>query len=490
MAQGSDEKVFVKVVFDKSFEIEERFNDVGLARTWAAGVKVGSHLVQAGADWALFDVVGGGGGEAGEGGADGEVVELDLEGGGESSCTEKPRIMFVDSFPTKGGVDGQRRIWLEQIENLGEVFEFQYTLIGDLGESPFYKILTESNYEVDVKRLIGQYLKSDRDADKIAEIFQGVGSFDDLEGGLRSIFSETCGAFSAVDIVVFFNHAPNTVKIDDTEMTVIDHYLVDLAKICGASKVVMELPLAPDEVVGGLKGVDMFVAPSFYVRNDKVFEKSEVPFAVIRPGGSGGGVERKMRTEGGGEGEIVRVAMVGRLDPDKSPLMLLRAAALLKDWCLSGRVLFDIVGTGILEAELKVVSSGLGIDACINFMGSMEMERVEDILSEADIFVNPSVFPQTWGIANLEAMAAGAAVVAFSVGGCAEYLIDGVNCKVPREHGAEALAEAIAALVNDQHERRRIGERGRNFVVERGLTMANMVAQYKVLYDMMMKDTR
>ncbi|GMH72794.1 hypothetical protein TrLO_g7006 [Triparma laevis f. longispina] len=344
----------VRVIFDKNFEIEERFNENGEARTIADGIKVGTHLVQAGED----------------------------------------------------------------------------------RESRFFKILKEVE-SVQVSIFNGHLVKSDSDAEKIASMFRDAVKFDDLGVNLQTAFGELCSAFSENDIAVLFNHAENS--------EIHDHYLIDLAKLCGVKKVVMDLPLEPRKLIGGLE-VDVFVAPSFYVRDNEVFRESEVPFAVIRPGGGADNDRRENEMCGG---STVRVVMVARLDPDKSPMMLLRAAEILKDWCDDKRVVFDVVGTGILEEELKHVAKELGVDECVNFLGAMASEGVEVALEKADIFVNPSFFPQTWAIANLEAMAAGAAVIAFKVGGCAEYLIDGENCKVPREHGGEALAEAIMEMAEN-----------------------------------------
>lgn len=322
----------VRVIFDKNFEIEERFNENGEARTIADGIKVGTHLVQAGDGWSLFDVVG----------VEEQQLQQDIKGQvldlddvnlssftssftcevqeQSTTCKTPPRIIFIDTVPTKGGIDGQRRIWLEQIKRLSNHFQFTYALLGEDGESRFFKILKEVE-SVQVSIFNGHLVKSDSDAEKIASMFRDAVKFDDLGVNLQTAFGELCSAFSENDIAVLFNHAENS--------EIHDHYLIDLAKLCGVKKVVMDLPLEPRKLIGGLE-VDVFVAPSFYVRDNEVFRESEVPFAVIRPGGGADNDRRENEMCGG---STVRVVMVARLDPDKSPMMLLRAADILKDWC-------------------------------------------------------------------------------------------------------------------------------------------------------------
>ncbi|MFD4291939.1 glycogen synthase [Rhodococcus sp. NPDC058532] len=75
---------------------------------------------------------------------------------------------------------------------------------------------------------------------------------------------------------------------------------------------------------------------------------------------------------------------------------------------------------------------------------------LRNILSAATVFVCPSVY-EPLGIVNLEAMAAGTAVVASDVGGIPEVVQDGVTGRLVHYNGyePEAFESALAAAVNE-----------------------------------------
>lgn len=81
-------------------------------------------------------------------------------------------------------------------------------------------------------------------------------------------------------------------------------------------------------------------------------------------------------------------------------------------------------------------------------------------LSAADIAVRPSR-NEGFSVALVEAMSCGLPVVAADASGVVEALPDGVGLVVPRED-AQALAQAIGRLVDDERLRRSLGERARD----------------------------
>ena len=75
-------------------------------------------------------------------------------------------------------------------------------------------------------------------------------------------------------------------------------------------------------------------------------------------------------------------------------------------------------------------------------------------------------------MAVLEAMAAGKAVVASSVGGIPELVQDGVNGLLVPPHDAAALAAALARLLDDDGLRRALGAQARSTVETQYSTQA------------------
>lgn len=111
---------------------------------------------------------------------------------------------------------------------------------------------------------------------------------------------------------------------------------------------------------------------------------------------------------------------------------------------------------------------------------SLERRQVNQLISHATVCCCPSVY-EPFGLVNLEAMACETPVVASAVGGIPEVVEDGVTgTLVPFEPAgpnqtdpadpqrfAQDLASAINALVADPHRARKMGEAGRQRVIQK-----------------------
>ncbi len=109
----------------------------------------------------------------------------------------------------------------------------------------------------------------------------------------------------------------------------------------------------------------------------------------------------------------------------------------------------------------------------------LQRREVIQLMSHATVLVCPSLY-EPLGIVNLEAMACGTAVVATATGGIPEVVEDGVTGYVvpfdPRTDGhlaprdpeafTQALAERVNALIADPGLAAKLGEAGRQRVVE------------------------
>lgn len=146
------------------------------------------------------------------------------------------------------------------------------------------------------------------------------------------------------------------------------------------------------------------------------------------------------------------VLACGRLVPYKGFDVLIRAAAAhnFEVW---------IIGEGTERPRLEQLIRELGLGESVRLLGSVnDYERIK-LMCLADVFVMPSVTnAETFGLVQLEAMAAGRPVVNTAL-----------DTAVPRvaRHGVEAitvppgdvekLGEAIDILIRDPERRRRMG---------------------------------
>ena len=152
------------------------------------------------------------------------------------------------------------------------------------------------------------------------------------------------------------------------------------------------------------------------------------------------------------------IGLASRLDNVKGIEYLLEAVAILQKRNLPKFHVY-ILGDGPLEAKLKKMSTDLGVDKFVSFLGYQK--NIGEWLSSWDIFVLPSLF-EYHSIALLEAMRAGKAIVATSVGGNEESVRNSIEALIISSKSSSAIADALETLLVDEKLRKKLGENARN----------------------------
>lgn len=116
-----------------------------------------------------------------------------------------------------------------------------------------------------------------------------------------------------------------------------------------------------------------------------------------------------------------------------------------------------IIGDGELAADLRAQVRELGLDSCVSF--ETDPGGPERALPRIDIFVLSSA-SETFPLAVMEALAAGRAVVATSVGGLPEMIDSGRTGLLVPPKDVSALAQALSTLLSDGALRQRLGSAG------------------------------
>jgi glycosyltransferase involved in cell wall biosynthesis len=139
-----------------------------------------------------------------------------------------------------------------------------------------------------------------------------------------------------------------------------------------------------------------------------------------------------------------RIGTLGRLHAEKGFDILLEAAARLRDGGRSFRL--TIAGEGPAAAELKALSARLGLTDRVDFPGWVSPP--ERLLAELDLFVCSSR-TESFGLVVIEAMAAGAPVIAADIEGPRILLAGGRYGRLVPPEAPDALARAMEAALDD-----------------------------------------
>jgi glycosyltransferase involved in cell wall biosynthesis len=167
------------------------------------------------------------------------------------------------------------------------------------------------------------------------------------------------------------------------------------------------------------------------------------------------------------------------VEPKKGLKYLLEAVAQLEQEAGKPVCQVLLVGEGPAEQSLRTLSERLGISPRVAFVGVRR--DIPEVLSLMNIFVLPSLY-EGFGIAILEAMAAGKPVIATTVGGIPEFVVPGQSGLLVPPGDASALARAIKQLLDEPEKARAMGRQGQEHV-KTHYSIESVVRQHEQLYE-------
>jgi glycosyltransferase involved in cell wall biosynthesis len=167
-----------------------------------------------------------------------------------------------------------------------------------------------------------------------------------------------------------------------------------------------------------------------------------------------------------------RVLFVGRLDEEKRVDELLRAAALLD-------VGVDLVGDGSCRIAWQELAHELGIADRVTFHGFVDDTTLLARYAGCTVFCMPGV-AELQSLATMEAMAAGAPVVAADAMALPHLVRPGRNGWLFPPGDVPALAARLAAILDDPAQAARMGRASREIIAEHSL--AGTLTEFEALY--------
>ncbi len=168
----------------------------------------------------------------------------------------------------------------------------------------------------------------------------------------------------------------------------------------------------------------------------------------------------EVRAEFGTPDGTVVILQASRLERWKGQAAHLSALAILRDipgwecWLAGGE---QKAGESEFMAELRTAANRAGIADRVRFLG--QRSDVSRLMAAADVFCQPNIGPEPFGIVFVEALYAGLPVVTSAFGGAVE-IVD-PTCGVLTAPGdAEAVAAALRGLIQDPSRRQALGAAG------------------------------
>jgi glycosyltransferase involved in cell wall biosynthesis len=140
-----------------------------------------------------------------------------------------------------------------------------------------------------------------------------------------------------------------------------------------------------------------------------------------------------------------------------------------------------LAGDGPDKEVYEEFTKLLGLEKKVNFFGLADRNQVVNLLKNCEFFVMPSRI-EPFGIVNLEAMAAGKAVVASRTGGIPEVVEDKVTGLLVKPSDEKELARGMKSLLVDKALREMLGSNGRKKIENKEFSWEAISSKYIELY--------
>lgn len=190
-----------------------------------------------------------------------------------------------------------------------------------------------------------------------------------------------------------------------------------------------------DKIIAVSSAVKDYIIKTYYIKTEKIsviYNGIEVN-KFLEPRDRLGEVKNNQK---------IIIGSIGRLTKQKGFAYLIEAISKLP-----GRNIECLIaGDGELKKELETKVKKLGLDDKIKFLGWQK--DIKSFLDKIDIFILPSLW-EGFGIAILEAGAAGLPVVASKVNGIKEIIEDNKDGLLVEPADSDELARKIESLLKD-----------------------------------------
>jgi glycosyltransferase involved in cell wall biosynthesis len=175
------------------------------------------------------------------------------------------------------------------------------------------------------------------------------------------------------------------------------------------------------------------------------------------------------------------ILLPARIDTGKGHHDLMEAARIL----IARNIDFTLCFVGAVESEslhqdLRRSVAAMGLEGRVDFLGEKSAEEIRNLYALSSIVALPS-HSEGLGRVLLEAQAMRKPVVAYDCGGISEAMLPHETGFLVEKGNVEALASKIGFLLENESERLRFGQHGREFV-SRQFSVSALVQRHEAFY--------
>ena len=221
-----------------------------------------------------------------------------------------------------------------------------------------------------------------------------------------------------------------------------------------AVRTLIQRPLAHWARLDGILAVSDFIR-AFYVEAGFPRDRLETGYLGVNTGSMSPRSPYALH-------DPIRLVFAGSLWEGKGPQVLVAALRLLRQMPGAPRFHLDIFGEGAEGFKQYLLGQirEAGLEDQISFRGFVAVDELVKVLAESDLFVFPSIWDEPFAIMPLLALGSGLPLVATRAGGTPEGFVDGKTALLIEPNDPQALAAAIARLVQDEALCNRLRENG------------------------------
>ncbi len=222
-----------------------------------------------------------------------------------------------------------------------------------------------------------------------------------------------------------------------------------------------------------LNKVDMFISPSYYLREQYIkagFNANKI--LVLANGIDVAKFDVKKITS-----NKIHFTCIGHLGEHKGVLLILQALSSIED---KEKLHINIVGEGPLEENLKNYISDNQLSEYVTLFGKVSNEKIVTIFAQTDVYIIPSMWPENQPVTITEAFSSKIPVIGTNLGGIKELIIPNKTGLLFPMGNANALAESMLFFIKNPESISIYGNNAYQFIKEK--TFTNQVKELSLHY--------